>query len=843
MDESEKIDLELKRSITIHVDVSSENNNFIVASSSSTSSLCENQSSENQSNNASSELLEVANAEKVVDTADVNSQMEHLPPSESSEPEGTRKSGKCNLRKSLAWDTAFFTSAGVLDPDELSSMIEGVDKGRKHFLPGIDEEICRSTDSLSTLESDLTLESLEADLFEDIRASIQKSSKASHMASSSKAPSGEAETQPICTLKKVNLTSKTMMNPKPASKKPNIGMQGPGKLTKQSSGFSQGTQPVARNGGPTSSLEKAPKVIGRPNPISSAALKRSSLCGNQVKSENDKEKSASVPGKVAPSTKIHGLGGSCRAVHKPALSSKASSSSSSTLSKTKPPPKSSSLTDSSGSASSANVGISPVNSTRRKIVSSSVNPTSSSSILKTQAKVALKKKGQSGLSACLMSSKLSSNNTSPASSISEWSSESSSSTSTVNQRSNTSRASIDTSSPCTSLDNGAPSPLDHRNQSNDQISDRHEIKATRLSSENVNTTSMQTGAHVRPDMVKPSGLRMPSPKIGFFDGVRTPKGNPQSIWHFLLVPKDWTCEGVVPSIGSSSVGNSSKAKLSKLQPARIVTATGNMKPNTRKPVSPVPSQKLSNASTKVSSASQVVKNCPSASPQVHNEMNGESCLKAEEVGPKGPNEANPVPDAGLDAETTGSLGVTKSEMKVEKQRNTNLNDVKIAPIEGYSFDSKTHCNAENIKLSEEVGEDAICGLQNLKDNLCSLYKRNDKENTTHSEDQVDGTSIQIRTKDSKQELQKELIGNSISQIDFSHPDSGQKESPSNLSGPTLISLSPATIEIAAPTRTPFTVKNSFCNGEGFDLSAKSSTRVVEKTTSLPSVESAQTENS
>ncbi|KAL7248186.1 hypothetical protein ACSBR2_002985 [Camellia fascicularis] len=265
-----------------------------------------------------------------------------------------------------------------------------------------------------------------------------------------------------------------------------------------------------------------------------------------------------------------------------------------------------------------------------------------------------------------------------------------------------------------------------------------------------------------------------------------------------------------------------------------------MKPNTQKPASPVLSQKLSNASTKGSSASRVVKNCPSISPPVHNEMNGESCLKAEEVGPKGPNEANHVPDTGLDAETTESLGVTKSEMKVEKQSNTHLNDVKIAPIEGYSFDSRSHCNAENIKLSEEVGEDAICGLQNLKDNLCSRYKRNEKENTTHSEGQVDGWSIQMRTKDSKQKLQKELIGNSISEIDFSHPDSGQKEeSPSNLSGPTLISLSPATIEIVAPTRTPFTAKNSFCN----NLSAKSSTRVVEKTTSLPSLESAQTENS
>lgn len=35
-------------------------------------------------------------------------------PSESLEPEMTKKSGKCNLRKSLAWDRAFFTSAGTL---------------------------------------------------------------------------------------------------------------------------------------------------------------------------------------------------------------------------------------------------------------------------------------------------------------------------------------------------------------------------------------------------------------------------------------------------------------------------------------------------------------------------------------------------------------------------------------------------------------------------------------------------------------------------------------------------------------------------------------------------------
>lgn len=92
-----------------------------------------------------------------------------------------------------------FDLPGVLEPDELSSMIEGVGKGGKQFLPGIEEDVCRSTDTLSTLESEnLTMESLEADFFEDIRASIQKSCKASSMASSSKSASAETQTQGIC---------------------------------------------------------------------------------------------------------------------------------------------------------------------------------------------------------------------------------------------------------------------------------------------------------------------------------------------------------------------------------------------------------------------------------------------------------------------------------------------------------------------------------------------------------------------------------------------------------------------------------------------------------------------
>lgn len=64
-------------------------------------------------------------------------------------------------------------------------MIGGTEKSEKRVLPGIQEDIQRSTDSLSTLGGEtLTIQSSEADLFKDIRASIQKSSQVSNVANS-----------------------------------------------------------------------------------------------------------------------------------------------------------------------------------------------------------------------------------------------------------------------------------------------------------------------------------------------------------------------------------------------------------------------------------------------------------------------------------------------------------------------------------------------------------------------------------------------------------------------------------------------------------------------------------
>lgn len=119
---------------------------------------------------------------------------------------------KYNLRKSLAWDKAFFTNAGkfffsgfacvclvvwgmlcvdesfllkfflgVLEPDELCHMIESNHVvGEKKVLPSIQEDVKRSTESISTLQSDCTVEaSQDCVLFEDVRASIQRSSAVS----------------------------------------------------------------------------------------------------------------------------------------------------------------------------------------------------------------------------------------------------------------------------------------------------------------------------------------------------------------------------------------------------------------------------------------------------------------------------------------------------------------------------------------------------------------------------------------------------------------------------------------------------------------------------------------
>lgn len=81
----------------------------------------------------------------------------------------------------------YFAKSGVLEPEELTSMMESNNKSERKGLPTIEEDVNRSTESISTFQSDCTVEnSQEFVLFEDVRASIQRSAKASDSATPGK---------------------------------------------------------------------------------------------------------------------------------------------------------------------------------------------------------------------------------------------------------------------------------------------------------------------------------------------------------------------------------------------------------------------------------------------------------------------------------------------------------------------------------------------------------------------------------------------------------------------------------------------------------------------------------
>ncbi|KAJ8766058.1 hypothetical protein K2173_020574 [Erythroxylum novogranatense] len=102
------------------------------------------------------------------------------------ETEGKPRIGESSARKSLAWDSAFFTSAGVLNAEELSIINKGFKKSEVHLLAGVEEDMWRCTESEATGNTDShSLASLENDLFDDIRASVKKSNQSSSNGASS----------------------------------------------------------------------------------------------------------------------------------------------------------------------------------------------------------------------------------------------------------------------------------------------------------------------------------------------------------------------------------------------------------------------------------------------------------------------------------------------------------------------------------------------------------------------------------------------------------------------------------------------------------------------------------
>lgn len=210
--------------------------------------------------------------------------------------------------------------------------------------------------------------------------------------------------------------------------------------------------------------------------------------------------------------KVSVVGGSRKVLPKAAVSLKSSSLGSSTTSSVHST-RSSTSSDNSINTSSGNATKPTLMTARRNLVkNSNISTGSSGSIPKTPSRAVPKNKLPAPtLSSYLKSTKIPAS-VSPASSISEWSSASSTTSSVVNQRSNNLRTSVDTSS-CRSVD-GDKIHLDPRNNLAGQKAERQGNQVTSSTSKKFSTESGTLHAPA-----KPSGLRLPSPKIGFFDGV------------------------------------------------------------------------------------------------------------------------------------------------------------------------------------------------------------------------------------------------------------------------------------------------------------------------------------
>ncbi|GLT79315.1 hypothetical protein SLA2020_508070 [Shorea laevis] len=748
-------------------------------------------------NPKSSDGARLNNAEKSADFLDAVDVRE---PSEFSEPENGRKSEKYNLRNSLAWDSAFFTSDGVLDPEELSSIIGGTEKCKKHLLP-IQEDINRSCDSLTTtIGSDaLTLESLEADLFGDIRASIQKSSKASVNANSSvKKESGVAETQTVLfsALKKVEPASQNKTNLKASPTKPSAGIQASRKALKQVSVRPLVSKMVARTRESSSALPKLPKVQSVVTPIPKTSSKKDSIVPKHVKMEKD-AKSWNVVRAPVSKTPV----GSSRNIIPKSKPNSKSSSYSSASTKAELTTSCSSL-DSCGSASSSSMAKSPLISMKRKNESRTVN-SSSGSIVTNPSRIASEGKIQtrsSQLSALLKSVTSLSSSISSASSISA--SQSLSPNSAVHQRSNNARASIGTGS-CKG------------------------VRTSGIGSQAVGSVGgcvkmvpTGTAGLTQPASMKPSGLRLPSPKIGFFDGVRSSGRSPNMLSRPSIVgslPKSGA--GTVSPSGSSNRSNPGRTLIGRTQTANrsIKTANQTAKTDVKQTSGGKPRslllQESPNAVKKVSSSSRNIKSShhsPSISPiQVKSSPGnrGGSHSKDLGVGPKRCSGAKGVSNFGL-AEKNEALVFPEQVLAPEISNAACLKDTKIVPPN---------------RRPLNTGDDGTDNHPSPKTNSNLHYDTSEKEEAHKGAAPVS----QVGAVDVNSETQKELIGNCS-------PTCSQDEVLVNDRSKLTPHSSLTTSEITTGPRIPLSAKNSICNRDGpIDISTGSTVLQAEKIATLP----------
>lgn len=332
------------------------------------------------------------------------------------------------LRKSLAWDTAFFTSAGVLNPEELFMINKGL----------------KRAESNQPLDGDgFHMETLEGDLFKDVKPNnIHKLSKRSKVATNI---GGSAFGQPnALSCNKTNICSQNKVKSLRAPKIQSLNSQGSKCMTKTSITDPQTVQD---------------KVSSQPKLISSRQTTKAAVEGSDdMKMENKTRKAGLVPDLTVSKRSRWG--------DLPGLP-KSTSFTSPTTEKDSKVHRS---YDSSSSASSSKPLRRKTNPRNTKL------PASSSSV------------HFSLTSIC-------SPGTSPASSIDGWFSESLSSTSTTHQ-------------------NPASNAILASDFQNHPLTPSQKSEERTFASEYATTIPFSGGPKRK---IKSSGLRMPSPKIGFFD--------------------------------------------------------------------------------------------------------------------------------------------------------------------------------------------------------------------------------------------------------------------------------------------------------------------------------------
>ncbi|KAH8501670.1 hypothetical protein H0E87_016450 [Populus deltoides] len=392
-------------------------------------------------------------------------------PSRSAGPEGKSAIDECSLRKSLAWDSAFFTSSGVLNAEELSLVNGGFRLSQGHTLPGL-KDVWRSADSNSTRNADAySLASLEIDLFDNMRASMHKSNDASSTReTSTRKVRRENEMRRGNTSKTSDASSR--LRPK----------QGPHKESK--------------------SFIKSPNIFCQNRNLSAAPNKRASSGANHVKLEDKGAQAASGRTKIV--SKKTCIRDSCSIIR------------SST-----PPVKSSSSAapfgkEFGGSGWAPNFTVKSSPDSLRRTINSQVS--ASASISRTPRQLSagnIIELVNSSNSTCLLSTPKSSSCTSPASSTDGCSSESSSII--LNPRS----GAIHATTACRgiSFSKDAFQISDSKRRQCNESYLVHESHETKFMNAQLNKIPERTSliASIVSKGLQSSSLRMPSPKIGYFD--------------------------------------------------------------------------------------------------------------------------------------------------------------------------------------------------------------------------------------------------------------------------------------------------------------------------------------